>query len=146
MLDVVVVSPARPVWEGRAKSVNVPAAAGQMGIFPRHADLVAALGLGPLRIEREDGGTDFFAVWGGFLKVGGPKVVVLVDRAAKTSEIDQEKVEKELEETRKNLRAPKSDEHFEELLDRRMWCRTRLKALEGRQVRMPGDHAEPPRY
>ncbi len=132
MLDVVVVSPARPVYEGRAKGLRVPSAEGQLGIQPKHADLVAALGVGELKIEREDGKTDAFAVWGGFLKVGGTKVTVLVDRAEKAAEIDKAAVQKELEETKKALRAPKSDESYTQLMEQRAWCQSRIRVADSR--------------
>ena len=80
LLDVVVVSPARPVFEGKASHVYVTGAASSLGIWPKHTDLVSALGTGPLRIFGSDGTVHRFAVSGGFLKVGGPKVTVLIDK------------------------------------------------------------------
>ena len=45
-LEVVVVSPARPIFTGSAKHLSIMAANGSLGIWPRHTDLVAALGVG----------------------------------------------------------------------------------------------------
>ena len=42
-LEVVVVSPARPVFRGDAKWVTVAAWDGQLGIWPKHTSIVAAL-------------------------------------------------------------------------------------------------------
>lgn len=122
MLDVVVVSPARPVYEGQADSVIVEAIGGSMGIRPGHADIVAALGAGPLVI-----GEDRFAVWGGFLKVGKDKVTILVDRAVAVADIDAEAARKELDAVIAELAHPKTDQEFEELLLRRRWCQTQLR-------------------
>jgi len=82
-LEVVVVSPARPIYEGTARWVTVRLPDGQLGVWPRHTDLVAALGIGLLRLgHTQTGKEDRFAIWGGFLKVtGGHKVTILVDRA-----------------------------------------------------------------
>jgi F-type H+-transporting ATPase subunit epsilon len=126
-LHVVVVSPARPLFEGAAKAILAPGAAGSFGILPRHADLLAALGVGPLKITRPDGKEDRYAVWGGFLKVGGPKVTILVDRAVRADEVDKGNVKGELDAVLSDLRHPETDEQFDELLDRREWCQTRLK-------------------
>jgi F-type H+-transporting ATPase subunit epsilon len=123
---VVVVSPARPLYQGEAQSLSVESLLGRIGILPRHADLVAALGTGPLRIAKAGGGEDRFAVSGGFLRVAKDGVTILVDRAARPAEIDEAAVRKELDETLAGLRHPKSDEEFTELLDRRLWCQTRL--------------------
>lgn len=126
-LDVVVVSPARPVFTGEAHWVTVPATDGQLGIWPRHAAIVAALGSGPLRIGQEGGKLARFAVRGGFLKVGGSKVTILVDSAVAEADVNEAEAKRELDETLAALRHPKTDEEFTELLDRRAWCESRLK-------------------
>ncbi|MHC4955047.1 MAG: ATP synthase F1 subunit epsilon [Planctomycetota bacterium] len=126
-LDVVVVSPARPVFEGRAKHLSVMAKNGSIGIWPRHTDLVSALGIGSLSITGADGATTTFAIAGGFLKVGGPRVTVLIDKAATAAEVDRAAVEKELEETKAALQHPGSDENFQSLLDQRSWLQAQLK-------------------
>jgi len=127
VLDVVVVSPARPIFRGDAKWVTVAAWDGQLGIWPKHTAIVAALGSGILRIGEQGGKVARFAVRGGFLKVGGPRVTILVDSAVAEAEADSAAAKKELDETIEALRHPKSDEEFEELLDRRRWCESRLK-------------------
>jgi F-type H+-transporting ATPase subunit epsilon len=147
-LDVVVVSPARPIFEGEARFVTVPAwdrvgrsrgrglygaprperlAVGQLGILPGHAALVAALGSGILRIDQEGGKVARFAVRGGFLKVGDDKVTILVDSAVAEADVDTAEAKRELDETLAALRHPKTEEEFAELLDRRAWSESRLK-------------------
>jgi F-type H+-transporting ATPase subunit epsilon len=147
-LDVVVVSPARPIFEGEARFVAVPAwnrvggdglrwpygpppperlAVGQLGILPGHAALVAALGSGILRIGQEGGKIARFAVRGGFLKVGDDKVTILVDSAVAEGDVNVAEAKRELDETLAALRHPKTDEEFAELLDRRAWSESRLK-------------------
>lgn len=123
---VVVVSPSRSLYQGEAQSLSVESLLGRLGILKKHADLVAALGTGPLRIAKTGGGEDRFAVSGGFLRVGKEGVTILVDRAARPAEIDEAAVRKELDETLAGLRHPKTDEEFAQLLDRRLWCQTRL--------------------
>ncbi|MHC4452347.1 MAG: F0F1 ATP synthase subunit epsilon [Planctomycetota bacterium] len=71
-----------------------------------------------------------FAVSGGFLKVGGPKITVLIDKAARPEEIDRSAVEQELTEVNAALQHPKSDEEFDTLRTKRSWCQARL-ALVG---------------
>jgi F-type H+-transporting ATPase subunit epsilon len=130
-LDVVVVSPARPIFEGEAQWVTVPALDGQLGIYPQHAPIVAALGSGLLRISRGSGNVARFAVRGGFLKVNDNRVTVLVDSAVAEADANQAEAQRELEETLEDLRHPQSEEEFTELLDRRAWSESRLK-LAGR--------------
>ena len=127
ILDVIVVSPAKPIFKGDAKWVTVAAWDGQLGIWPRHTTLVAALGSGLLRIGQEGGKVARFAIRGGFLKVGGPKVTILVDSAVAEADANAPEAKKELDETLAALRHCKIDEEFTELLDRRAWCESRLR-------------------
>ncbi len=144
-LEVTVVSPARPIFEGEAKFVTAPAwdrvgggrslygasqerlTVGQLGIFPRHAPLVAALGSGVLRIGLEGGTVARFAVSGGFLKVGDNRVTILVDRALTEVDVNAGEAQRELEETLAELQHPKTDAEFADLLERRAWSETRIK-------------------
>ena len=127
ILDVVVVSPARPIFKGDARWVTVAAWDGQLGIWPRHTALVAALGAGILRIAQEGGKVARFAVRGGFLKVGGSRVTILVDSAVAEADANEAEAKRELYETLTALRHSKTDEEFTELLDRRAWCESRMK-------------------
>ena len=145
-LEVTVVSPARQLYEGEAQFVTAPAwdrleggrslyggetkdrlTVGQLGILPRHAPLVAALGSGILRIGLDGGQVNRYAVSGGFLKVGDDKVTILVDRAVAENDVNEADAQRELEETNADLQHPKSDEEFAELLDQRAWSEARIK-------------------
>jgi F-type H+-transporting ATPase subunit epsilon len=150
-LEVVVVSPARPIFEGDAHWVTVPTwdrvgrsggrvrrlygaappperlTVGQIGIWPGHAAIVAALGSGLLRIGQEGGKVARFAVRGGFLKVGDNRVTILVDSAVAEADVNKAEAKRELDETLAALRHPKTDEEFAELLDRRTWSESQLK-------------------
>ena len=148
-LEVTVVSPARPIFEGEARFVTAPAwtrtgggrslyggeqeekvAVGQLGIFPRHAPLVAALGSGLLRIGLDGGRVARYAVSGGFLKVGDNRVTILVDRAVTEADVDAGEAQRDLETTLAELQHPKTDAEFTELLDRRAWSETRIRLAQ----------------
>jgi F-type H+-transporting ATPase subunit epsilon len=126
-LSVVVVSPARQLYQGDAAWVTAPAVDGQLGIRPMHAPLVAALGAGPLRIGLGGGGIERYAVKGGFLKVGDNRVTILVDRAVTESDVNAAEAERELEQTKAELQHPETDEEFADLLEARAWSEARIK-------------------
>ena len=126
-LEVVVVSPAGSIYEGAAHWVTVPGQNGQLGIWPRHAELVAALGAGALRIATGGDRVTRFAVRGGFVRVGQDKVTVLVDRAVTEANVNEAEARRELEETLAELQHPRSDAEYADLLERRAWSETRLK-------------------
>jgi F-type H+-transporting ATPase subunit epsilon len=126
-LLVKVVSPARTVFDGVASHLRIETIRGSMGVWPRHADIVAALGVGPMVIQVPGRQAEQYAVWGGFLKVGGNKCTVLVDRAARADEVDAEAVRQELDAVIADLAHPATDEEFCALLDKRRWCESRLR-------------------
>ena len=130
-LSVTVVSPARPIYEGDAAWVTAPAVDGQLGIRPKHAPLVAALGAGPLRIGLDGGQIARYAVKGGFLKVGDNRVTILVDRAVTESDVNAAEAERELEATKAELQHPETDEEFADLLEARAWSEARIKLARG---------------
>src|SRR5919202_229000 len=94
-LSVVVVSPARQLYQGDAAWVTAP-----------------AVDAGPLRIGLGGGGVERYAVKGGFLKVGANRVTILVDRAVTESAVNAAEAERELEQTKAELQHPETDEEF----------------------------------
>ena len=80
MLRVSVISPERVLYEGEAASVVAPAFDGEVGILTSHAPMVALLGRGELRLTTS-GGTQRFAVEGGFVQVADNVVRVVTEKA-----------------------------------------------------------------
>ncbi len=85
-----VTTPEKLVNEGEARLVVVPAVDGELGILPRHAPLMALLGVGELRINRPGGETERLFVNGGFLQVLDNRVNVLATEAELAGSIDVE--------------------------------------------------------
>ena len=79
MLQVRVVAPEQIVFEGEASSVVAPAWDGKMGVLPKHAPLIAALGEGALTIDAPGGGSRQFNISGGLIRVENDDVIVLAD-------------------------------------------------------------------
>ena len=87
-MAVRVVTPARVVFEGSARSLVAPAWDGRVGVLPGHAPFMTLLGRGPLELtaEAEDGGADrvgrrSFGLAGGVMKVENNRVDILADAA-----------------------------------------------------------------
>ena len=79
-LKLRLVTPARVVFEGTARSLVVPAWDGLAGVLPRHAPYLTLLGSGTLEIDSESGRRDTFDISGGVMKVEDNRVDVLADR------------------------------------------------------------------
>jgi F-type H+-transporting ATPase subunit epsilon len=130
-LHVNVVSPDRSIFEGEAHWVTLTGVDGQLGIWPRHVTMVAALGSGPLRIGLRDRTVTRFAARGGFVSVAANTVTILVDRALTQAEVDEAEAQRDFDETVAALAHPGSDEEFVALLDTRAWSQERLKLAKG---------------
>ena len=101
--DVAVVTPEGPAFQGEARMLIVPGAAGEIGVLARHAPLVATLKAGSTRVHL--GGTEVleFATGPGFFKVELDRALALVDDAVSVKEIDDDRARRQLEEARAEL-------------------------------------------
>jgi len=86
-LHVTVVTPAKSVFDAKAKSVTVPAFDGEVGVLPNHAPMLALLGSGELRVTGTDSKVTRLAIRGGFVQVSKNNVTVLTQEAATPEEI-----------------------------------------------------------
>jgi F-type H+-transporting ATPase subunit epsilon len=97
--DLSVVTPEGSVFDGEAQMVIVPGAAGEIGVLPRHAPLVAMLKAGETRIKAENQWTAL-ATGPGFFKVQRDRAIVLVDDAVRAEDIDVEQARREADDAR----------------------------------------------
>ncbi len=98
-MQVRVVTPEAPIFEGDADAVVVPAHDGEVGILPRHARFLASLGLGELRITA-GGSVQRFFLEGGFVQVRDQFVTVLCERATALESLDVSAAEADAERAR----------------------------------------------
>ncbi len=120
----------RLVFEGEGGSVVVPGADGEIGIFPDHAALIGAIGIGEVRVANPDGWKRFFAA-GGYVRVLNNEVILLADEAIGAAELDVGEAEDRLAEAR---RLPvKTDEEYAAAQEARRYAEARLRvARRGR--------------
>jgi F-type H+-transporting ATPase subunit epsilon len=86
-LTLRVITPDRIVLDTTVDSVRFPAVDGSMGVLPRHAAMVAALDVGPLRFQKEGREAQVF-VSGGFAEVRANTVRVVTEAGESPEEID----------------------------------------------------------
>jgi F-type H+-transporting ATPase subunit epsilon len=82
-----IVSQDRTIFQGDVDIVVLPGAAGEMGILPHHAPVLAILKYGVIKIRR-DGKEELFAVAGGVAEVQPDIVTILADAAENIEDID----------------------------------------------------------
>ena len=100
--DLSLVTPEGPAFEGEANMIVVPGAAGEIGVLPRHAPLVAMMKAGETRVKTGETWTSF-ATGPGYFKIQRDRGIILVDGAVRAEEIDLEQARREAEDARAML-------------------------------------------
>ena len=88
-----IITPEGSTYEGDATSVRFPSWAGQYGMMAGLAPMLSRLAPGGLRIDGEDGSSQWFLVEGGFAHVTDERLTVLAESTSAASELDVEEAE-----------------------------------------------------
>lgn len=109
MLTLEIVTPTGIVYSQPVQLVTLPAAGGQIGIFPRHVPLLTRIVPGEI-IVRSDRGDEYLAVGEGLVEVTGDRVAIVTDMAVAAKDIDEAKAEEARQRAAARLRDKISDE------------------------------------
>lgn len=115
MLHLKVVTPEKLTLEEEVDQVNLPTASGEIGILPRHANLMAKIVPGELRIKKGPK-EEVLAVGEGFLQMTDNVLTVMADLAVNESDIDEKKVEEAKKRAEQALEQKLSGEEYAETL------------------------------
>lgn len=108
-LHLEIVTPSAVVYSGPVHLVTLPAAGGQIGVFPNHVPLLTRMVPGELMVRR-DGADQFLAVGEGLVEVTGDRVVIVTDMAMATKDIDEAAVEEARQRAAARLQDKLADE------------------------------------
>jgi F-type H+-transporting ATPase subunit epsilon len=108
-MHVDIVSAEAEIFSGTATMVFAPAEMGELGIAPRHTQLLTRLKPGEVRIVDEKGEEQSFYVSGGILEVQPHVVTVLSDTALRAKDIDEAAALQAKEQAEKQLADNQSD-------------------------------------
>lgn len=86
------VSPERALASLQASAVQIPGADGDMTAMPDHAPTITTLRPGILSVEAE-GGTQSYAVTGGFAEINAEGTSVLAEQAIPTGDVTAELID-----------------------------------------------------
>lgn len=95
-LSLVLVTPEKTLFDRPVASIRVPMFDGSAGIYPGRAPLVGRLGVGELRLNGTDGGSESYFIEGGFIQIKAGQVSVLTDAAMPVSSISRAAAAEEL--------------------------------------------------
>lgn len=90
-MHVNIVSAEQEIFSGTCEQVIAPAKMGEVGIYPRHTQLLTQLKAGEVRVVKEGGEEEFYFVSGGMLEVQPHVVTVLADTALRARDLDEAK-------------------------------------------------------
>ena len=90
-MHVNIVSAEAEIYSGTVEQVYAPAVMGEVGIYPRHTQLLTRLKPGEVRVVKEGGEEEFYFVSGGILEVQPHVVTVLADTAVRAKDLDEAK-------------------------------------------------------
>jgi F-type H+-transporting ATPase subunit epsilon len=91
-LKLEIVTPEAKTYSEDVEMVTLPAAEGEMGIFPQHVPLMTQIVPGEITV-RKDGRDYFLAVGEGFVEITGERVAVMTDMAIRAENVDEAKAE-----------------------------------------------------
>ncbi len=99
-LQLEVLTPSGPIYNGPAKSVTLPGEEGEFGVLPQHVSLTTLLQAGVVDVHKEDGKTESIVVNWGVVQITNNKVVVLVDGAVAIRGASEGDIAKALDEAK----------------------------------------------
>jgi F-type H+-transporting ATPase subunit epsilon len=88
-IHVDIVSTDKEIFSGPAEMVSATGELGELGILPRHSQLLTRLKPGQIRIKLPNGEEQIFYVSGGLLEVQPHVVTVLADTAERAKDLDE---------------------------------------------------------
>jgi ATP synthase F1 epsilon subunit len=101
-LQISILTPERPFWNGQADEIVLPTETGEMGVLKNHAPIITGLDVGAMLI-RNNQEWNSLAIMGGFALVKQNVVTILANEAQSSESIDSEEARNDFETTRNNL-------------------------------------------
>ena len=114
-LHLKIVTPEKVALDELVDMVTLTSADGELGILPHHANLMAKLEPGELRIKK-GGRVEVLATGDGFIQVADNILTILTDLAVNETDIDEKAVEDAKKRAEQALEQKLSDEEYAETL------------------------------
>ena len=95
-LTVQIVTPDGLVYDHHASFVSVRTLDGEMGILPRHENMIAVLAVDEVKVKRVDdeNHVNWIAVNGGVIEVANGVITIVADSAERARDIDVSRAER----------------------------------------------------
>ena len=113
--QLTIVTPEKNVFDGQVSSTTLPGQEGYLGVWAKHAPMVAALMPGVLTVYEgsSESPTREWAIGGGFAQVSDNKMILVVDSAEDEGEIDLARAQAALQRAKDHLREALTDKSID---------------------------------
>jgi len=102
-LQISILTPERPFWNGQADEIILPTETGEMGVLKNHAPIITGLDVGAMMVRKGQGEWNSYAIMGGFALVKQNQVTILANEAVSADNIDPEEAKTAFETAKANL-------------------------------------------
>ena len=123
-----IVSAEEEIFSGTAEMVYAPAEMGEVGIAPRHTQMITRLKAGEVRLQNGDRIESFY-VSGGILEVQPHVVTVLADTAIRAKDLDEAQALKAKEKAEQALKDKTSDIEYATAQSQLLEAAAQLRAI-----------------
>lgn len=129
-MHVDIVSTEREIFSGTAEMVSATAELGEVGILPRHSQMLTRLKPGQIRVKISEGEEQVFFVSGGLLEVQPHVVTILADTAERASNLDEASALEAKQRAEQALASRKSDFDYAKAQAELAEAAAQLRAIE----------------
>ena len=129
-MHVNIVSAEKELFSDTAEIVVAPASQGEVGIHPRHTQMLTTLKPGEVRITKQGGEEESIYVSGGILEVQPHVVTILSDTAVRGADLDETAAMEAMERAKQALTDKTGDMEEAEALARIAESAAQLKLIE----------------
>ena len=95
-LQISILTPERPFWNGQAEEIILPTETGEMGVLKNHAPIITGLDVGAMLVRTKDTWNSF-AIMGGFAVVKKNQVTILANEAESSDSINADEAKTNFE-------------------------------------------------
>jgi ATP synthase F1 epsilon subunit len=101
-LQISILTPERPFWNGQAEEIILPTETGEMGVLKNHAPIITGLDVGAMLVRTKESWNSF-AIMGGFAVVKKNQVTILANEAESANSIDADEAKAAFEAAKENF-------------------------------------------
>ncbi|MDR1368200.1 MAG: F0F1 ATP synthase subunit epsilon [Candidatus Accumulibacter sp.] len=141
IMQIDIVSAEQLIFSGEASFAVFPGEMGELGIFPRHAPLLALIKPGSIRLH-VPGTEELESIYvsGGILEVQPTLITLLTDTAVRADDLDEAKAIEAQKQAREKLKGRESGVDFAKAEAELAQAVAQIRAIKTRKRRLPITH------